>query len=96
LQIIEATLQHLKAHLEGRVRAPVETQVQTHMDACILSIQELQAALEKVKKVQVSEWEFDDKWRWLYPFRATTLVKLRTIIDELSGDPVFAMQVLQM
>jgi hypothetical protein len=78
----------------------VVARVNESIDSCESGIEDLKKRLNKVEKVPL-----DDRWsgkakaqfrRTLYPFRESTLVKLKEIVNELRDHLILAMELLQM
>jgi hypothetical protein len=96
------TLEALQNAFSKTTSAPFHAQA--HAEEIILScrsgIQSLQKKLEKIQPCQIP----DSSWskiqshgrRAFYPFRESTLSKLREIVADLRDDLTLALQVLQM
>jgi hypothetical protein len=100
VQSLEETLKVLKATIKDRgVATEAGTRVQNSIDACAASINELQGELIKVQGINGSDiWSkvHGQGRRLLYPFRESTLLKLKEIVDEVRENLSLAVDVLHL
>ena len=100
VQNLEETLKVLKVTIKDKgVATQAETGVQNSIDACTVSINELQDKLIGVQKVKGSGiWSKvnEQGCRLLYPFRKSTLLKLKGIVAEIRENLSLAVDVLHL
>jgi hypothetical protein len=100
VQNLEETLKVLKATIKDKgVATQAETGVHNSIDACTVGINELQAELTTLQEVKGSSiWSkvHGQGRRLLYPFRESTLVKLKEIVAEIRENLSLAMDVLHL
>jgi hypothetical protein len=97
---LEETLKVLKVTIKDKgVATQAETGVQNSIDACTVSINELKDELIKVQVVKGSSiWSkvHGRGRRLLYPFRESTLLKLKETITDIRENLSLAMDVLHL
>lgn len=97
---LEETLKLLEDTItDNRVSTQAKTGVQNNIDACTVSINKLQSKLMKVQELKGSGiWPkvHGQGRRLLYPFRESTLLKLRGIIAEIRENINLAVEVLNL
>ena len=100
LHNLEELLKVLKVTIKDKgVATQAETGVQNSIDACAISIDELQGELIRVQEVKgssISSKVHGQGRRLLYPFRESTLLKLREIVVETRGNLSLAVDVLHL
>jgi len=100
IQNLEETLKVMKVTIEDKgVATKAEAVVQSSIDTCIFSIKELQDELIKVPEVKgPTIWSkvHGQGRRLLYPFRESTLVKLKEIIADIRENLSLAVDVLHL
>ena len=100
IQNLEELLKVLKVAFKDKgVATQAETGVQNSIDACTASIDELQGELVRVQGVKGSSiWSkvHGQGRRLLYPFRESTLLKLRKIVAEVRENLSLAVDVLHL
>jgi hypothetical protein len=93
-------LKALKENVDGKSLAgDVIKNVQSSIAACTSGIQELQDELAKVQEVKgsnVLSKVHEHGRRLLYPFRESTLLKLREIVSDIRASLVLAMNTLHL
>jgi len=93
-------LKALKENVDGKSLAgDVIKNVQRSIAACTSGIQELQDELAKVQEVKgsnVLSKVHEHGRRLLYPFRESTLLKLREIVSDIRASLVLAMNTLHL
>lgn len=94
------TLKALKKNIDGKSLAgDVIKNVQSSIVACTSGIQELQDELAKVQEVKgsnVLSKVHEHGRRLVYPFRESTLLKLREIVSDIRGSLGLAMNTLHL
>lgn len=94
------TLKALKENVDGKSLAgDVIKNVQSSIVACTSGIQELQDELAKVREVKgsnVLSKVHEHGRRLVYPFRESTLLKLREIVSDIRGSLGLAMNTLHL
>ncbi|SRR6266702_8050561 len=99
-QNLEEILKVLKITIKDKgVATQAETGVQNSIDACTVSINELQGELIRVQEVKGSSiWSkvHGQGRRLLYPFRESTLLKLKGIVAEIRENLSLAVDVLHL
>jgi len=100
VQSLEETLKVLKVTIKVKgVTTQAETGVQNSIDACTVSINKLQGKLIRVQEVKgPSIWSrVHGQGRCLlYPFRESTLLKLKGIVAEIRENLSLAVDVLHL
>lgn len=100
VQNLEETLKVLKVTIRDEgVATQAETGVQNSIDACTVSIDELQGELIRVQEVKGSSiWSkvHGQGRHLLYPFRESTLLKLKGIAAEIRENLSLAVDVLHL
>lgn len=100
VQNLEETLKVLKVTIKDKgVATRAETGVQSSIDACTVSINELQGELIRVQEVKGSSiWSkvHGQGRRLLYPFRESTLLRLEEIVAEIRENLSLAVDVLHL
>jgi len=97
---LEETLEVLKVTIKDKgVATQAETGFQNSFDACTVSIDELRGELIRVQEVKGSSiWSkaHGQGRRFLYPFRESTLLKLKGIVAEIRENLSLAVEVLHL
>lgn len=97
---LEETLEVLKVTIKDKgVPTQAETGVQNSIDACKVGIDEMQRELMRVQEIKGSSiWSkvHGQGRRLLYPFRESTLLKLKGTVAEIRENLCLAMEVLHL
>lgn len=93
------TLRALQQTVQGKSLSVNAKNVQSSIAACETGIQELQRKLAKVQKVRGSDTVsklHEQGRRLLYPFRESTLIKLKEIVSDIRANLNLAVDTLHL
>lgn len=93
------TLRALQQTVKGKSLSGNAKNVQSSIAACETGIQELQRKLTKVQKVRGSDTVsklHEQGRRLLYPFRESTLIKLKEIVSDIRANLNLAVDTLHL